>query len=241
MYVATHNIWDNTNALKIGKLIDKHSVLCGLQEFNENPKNDEYEDLMQGLGPYWHLVNESVNVPIAYDEGFFKPAEPMACPPGFQNRGVLRLHEGNHFTPPRYLSWAIFQLKRQPQLPPVAVVNFHLQHRAWNGKERNPEKLAIRRDFWYKGYEQSQWVVVNLLKHGLTTIWMGDYNRRKPQVPVAAPRQFHVAGDGIDQIYMARGYSMGATKFVTYPEREKQIATPSDHPLIVGNVQFLKP
>lgn len=244
MYIATHNIWDTNEAYSIGRKIARSSaVICGIQELEEDHSFGvtEASSLMTGLGAKWSMTNEAVSVPLVFNSDYLRLAKQTECPPGFQFRGVLKLHEGNDFTPGRYLSWAIFKHLMYPAIPPVAFVNFHLQHRAWNGKERNARKLAIRRDLWYTGYEQAQWVVVNLLKNGLTTVWMGDYNRRKATVPVAAPRQEHLAGDSIDQIYIARGYSPKAARFKAHPERAKNIPTPSDHPLVLGNVQLLMP
>jgi hypothetical protein len=165
----------------------------------------------------------------------------MECPPGFQSRGILKLHDGNNFTPGRQLSWIITKDPMRPQMPPVAWINVHLQHRAWNGKERNKERLAIRREFWWAGYELSQWVFVNFLKHGVTSVIMGDWNRRKTEVPKLTPRQEHVAGLGIDSIYVAKGWGPKAARIKVYSERAKMLPTPSDHPLVVGNLQFLMP
>lgn len=240
MYVATHNIWDTDKATRIGQLVKQNSVLCAVQELGERD-NGEYEDFRKGLGPDWFIANESSKVPFALSGKHLRLASSRECPPGFQCRGVLKLHDGNDFTPMRQLSWIITKSVTLPNLPPVAWINIHLQHRAWNGKERNPVKLEIRREFWWTGYELSQWVFVNFLKYGVTATIMGDYNRRKVDVPVMTPRQQHVAGSGIDSIYVAKGWGPKAAGVKVFPEKAKRINTPSDHPLIVGNLQFLMP
>lgn len=240
MYIATHNIWDTDKAERIGRLVKNNSVLCAVQELGERD-NGEYEDFLQGLGPNWAITNESSKTPFVFDTRSVILADARSLPPGFQHRGVLRLHEGNDFTPSRDLSWIITKDVIRPNLPPVAWINVHLQHRAWNGKERNPAKLEIRREFWWTGYELSQWVFVNFLKHGVTVVIMGDWNRRKTEVPKLTPRQQHVAGLGIDSIYVAKGWGPKAANVKVHADRAKMIPTPSDHPLVVGNLQFLMP
>lgn len=240
MYVATHNIWDTQKAYQIAKTVKKHSSVALIQEINEQKSNNELEEFLRGLGPEWDLAG-SFN-PIAYDKNVLRPALARELPNGFQNRGVLTLHPAvEGITGARKLTWAIFKHVNYPNLPPVAFVNLHLQHRAWNGKERNRAKLEIRRDNWYRGMEVAQWCISNLLKYGLTTTWGGDYNRRRVNVPSVVLRQMHVAGDGIDFLSVARGYSDQSARVRVYADREKRIDTPSDHPLIAGNVQFLMP
>jgi endonuclease/exonuclease/phosphatase family metal-dependent hydrolase len=244
MYIATHNIWDTEKAFEIGRAIRRVSSVAGIQEVNEQKETNELEELVRGLGRHWDLVN-SFN-PIAYDKRYLRLANSRELPNGFQHRGLITLHpareyKGEFITGARKLSFGIFKFVRREALPPVAFVNFHLQHRAWNGKERNPEILAIRRENWWDGYEMAQWVVLNMLKHGLTTMWMGDYNRRRATTPKFLPRQQYVAGTGIDFIDVAKGRGPKATKFEVHPNREKKIDTPSDHPLIVGNIQFRRP
>lgn len=242
MYIATHNVWDTDKADVIGRKVARNSVLCGVQELGEGPKGEgEYLKFMKGLGPDWEVVNLSSKTPFVINGKCLRLADPRECPPGFQNRGVLKLHDGNDFTPSRDLSWMITKCENQPNIPPVAWINVHLQHRAWNGKERNPKKLEIRREFWWTGYELSQWVFVNFLRNGLTTIIMGDWNRRKTEVPKLTPRQQHVAGLGIDAIYVAKGWGPKAANVKVHADRAKMVPTPSDHPLVVGNLQFLMP
>lgn len=238
MYVATHNIWDTDKADVIGKTVAKNSVLCAVQELGERD-NGEYEKFLEGLGSDWTLANESSKVPFAFNTCHLRLATSMECPPGFQHRGILKLHDGNDFTPGRQLSWIITKMVHYPALPPVAWINVHLQHRAWNGKERNPTKLAIRKELWWTGFEISQWTFVNFLKHGVTTVIMGDWNKKR--IPPLTPRQLYVAGEGIDKIQAAKGWGPKAAKVKAFPAREKRINTPSDHPLIVGNLQFLMP
>lgn len=244
MYVATHNIWDTDKADVIGRQVARNSVLCGVQELGEGPKGEvEYAAFLKGLGPDWSVINAGSKTPFAINRNCLRLAEPRECPPGFQFRGILKLHDGNDFTPSRDLSWIITKCVSQPKLPPVAWVNLHLQHRAWNGKERNKRRLKIRREFWWTGYEVSQWVFLNFLHNGLTTVLMGDFNRRNTLVPKFTPRQQHVAGtdNGIDGIVVAKGWGPKAANVKVYPDRAKRIDTPSDHPLIVGNLQFLMP
>ena len=240
MYIATHNIWDTDKADVIAKKIKQESVLCAVQELGERD-NGEYEQFLSGLGHCWYIANESSKTPFVFNTRYVRLAEARECPPGFQNRGVLRLHPGNDFTPSRDLSWMITKDVIRPNLPPVAWINVHLQHRAWNGKERNKQRLEIRREFWWTGYELSQWVFVNFLKHGVTTVIMGDWNRRRVMVPTLTPRQYHVAGEGIDSIYVAKGWGPRAARVKVFQEKAKSIPTPSDHPLVVGNLQFLMP
>lgn len=242
MYIATHNIWDTDKADVIGKQVAKHSVLCGVQELGEGPKGEvEYSKFVRGLGTDWRIVNAGSKTPFVYNSMFIRLAEARECPPGFQNRGIMKLHDGNDFTPGRDLSWMITKSISYPLLPPVAWINLHLQHRAWNGKERNRRKLEIRREFWWTGYEVSQWVFVNFLKQGITTVIMGDFNKRNKAVPKFTPRQQHVAGDGIDSIHVAKGWGPKAARVKVHADKAKRLDTPSDHPLIVGNVQFLMP
>lgn len=242
MYIATHNIWDTDKADVIGRQVARNSVLCGVQELGEGPKGEqEYLKFIDGLGPNWSTINAGSKTPFVLNNTRLRLADPRECPPGFQNRGVLRLHPGNDFTPSRDLSWIITKCVTQPKIPPVAWINLHLQHRAWNGKERNPRKLEIRREFWYTGFELSQWVFINFLKYGITTTVMGDFNRRNKTVPKFTPRQIHVTGDGIDSIHVAKGWGPKAANVKVFPDRAKRIDTPSDHPLIVGNLQFLMP
>lgn len=240
MYVATHNIWDTDKACRIGRQVARNSVLCGVQELGEGPKGEvEYTAFLKGLGPDWSIINAGSKTPFAFDNTRLRLADPRECPPGFQFRGILKLHDGNDFTPSRDLSWMITKDLSYPNLPPVAWINVHLQHRAWNRKERNPRKLTIRKELWWQGYEQSQWVFVNFLRHGLTTVLMGDFNKKI--VTPFTPRQLMVAGTGIDKIVIAKGWGPKAAKFKVHYAREKRIDTPSDHPLIVGNLQFLMP
>lgn len=240
MYIATHNIWDTDKADVTASKVKRNSVLCAVQELGERD-NGEYEQFMSGLGDCWAIANESSKVPFVYNTRHLVLADARSLPPGFQHRGVLKLHPGNDFTPSRDLSWIITKFVNYPLIPPVAWVNLHLQHRAWNGKERNARKLEIRRDLWWTGYELSQWVFVNFLKHGVTTTIMGDLNRRNKTVPKFTPRQIHVAGDGIDSIHVAKGWGPKAANVKVHSDRAKRIDTPSDHPLIVGNLQFLMP
>lgn len=244
MYIATHNIWDTDKADVIGRQVARNSVLCGVQELGEGPKGEqEYWKFIDGLGPNWSTINAGSKTPFVFNNTRLRLADPRECPPGFQFRGILKLHDGTDFTPSRDLSWMITKDLSYPNLPPVAWIDVHLQHRAWNGKERDPRKLAIRKELWWAGYEQSQWVFVNFLRHGLTTVLMGDFNRRNKLVPKFTPRQHYVAGtdNGIDGIVVAKGWGPKAANVKVHADKAKRIDTPSDHPLIVGNLQFLMP
>jgi hypothetical protein len=245
MYLGSHNVKNNPDiprekVVRCGQIIRQKCIIAGLQEIGEA---EDVEDIMTGLGPGWAIVNESTPNPIVYRTDKIALARPRECPPGFQPRGYHRFHKNDPSipTPTRLESWGIFKLLTSPGLAPFVVSNAHLVNKAWNGRERNQTTLGLRRYYWYEGFDEWQWSVNNFRRAGLTTIWMGDFNRILNGIPQFTPAQQTVASYGIDHMFIARGRGPYADRFYVRPNKSKRINTPSDHPLILGNISLLVP
>lgn len=245
MYLGSHNIKDNPDipraaVVKCAEIIRQNCIIAGLQEINEG---QDVEDVMFGLGPGWDIINESTPCPIVFKTNRVRLANANECPRGFQHRGIHKFHPGDDSipTPGRYETFGIFKLLEYPRVNPFNVSNGHLINKAWNGRERNAKKLARRRELWLLSHDEWHWNVLNYRRAGLTTIWMGDFNRSLRSIPQFTPAQQTVASHGIDHIFVAKGRGPKADRYKIYDNRAKTINTPSDHPLLLGNISLLVP
>ena len=245
MYIATHNIKNNPDmprekVVRCAQIIKQKCVAAGLQEIGEG---EDVEDVMKGLGPEWDIINESVSTPIVFNTNILTLANARELPPGFQHRGIHRFHRGNARipTPPRYETFGIFKAVGHPHITPFVLSNGHLINKAWNGRERNEQILRARREYWHEGFDEWQWCVNTYRKAGLTTIITGDFNRLLSGIPPFNAAQFTVATKGIDHIFISKGRGPKADRYHINHGKVKIVNTPSDHPLLVGNVRLLVP
>lgn len=246
MYIGSHNIKNNpdiprADVVRCAEIIRQKCIIAGLQEIGEG---EDVEDVMTGLGPGWDIINESTPCPIVFKTSHVRLANSSELPAGFHPRGIHQFHKGNSTipTPGRYETFGIFKLlEGSSNLAPFAVSNGHLINKAWNGKERNPSILAKRKDYWYQGYDEWQWSVNTYRRAGLTTIWMGDFNRLRNGISLFTPMQATVASHGIDHMFVAKGRGPKANRYHVRPAKAKHINTPSDHPLLLGNISLLVP
>jgi hypothetical protein len=241
MKVATVNI-RNTPDLsrakvrKCARSIRTNGVaIAGLQEIVED---QDVADVLAGLGIHYDMINQSTHEPIIFDTKVLRLADSMECPPGFQNRGVLRFHPGykNIPTPFHNGTWGIFKHVQAPEIPPFVFFNGHFINKAWNGRERNPEKLAERKDLWWEGYDTSQWAINNFRKAGLTVVRCGDYNRSLKAMPLFNPHEVPVAVHRIDGIYISKGRGRKVADFTV--GTHEIVNNPSDHDMVIGSVTF---
>jgi hypothetical protein len=114
--------------------------------------------------------------------------------------------------------------------------NGHFINKAWNGRERNPEKLAERKDLWWEGYDTSQWAINNFRKAGLTVVRCGDYNRSLKAMPLFNPHEVPVAVHRIDGIYISKGRGRKVADFTV--GTHETVNNPSDHDMVIGSVTF---
>lgn len=245
MYIGSHNIKNNPDiprekVVKCAQIIRQKCIVAGLQEIGEG---EDVEDVMFGLGSGWEIINESTPCPIVFRTDQVRLAKASECPRGFQYRGIHKFHPGDASVPSpgRYETFGIFKLINYPALNPFVVSNGHLINKAWNGRERNAKNLARRRELWWLGYDEWHWNVLNYRKAGLTTVWMGDFNRSLRGIPQFTPAQQTVASHDIDHIFIAKGRGHKADRYSIRPHQAKPVNTPSDHPLLLGNISLLVP
>jgi hypothetical protein len=239
--VGIHNVQNTpdiprADVVKCGRITRNKCDVALLQEIRDG---HDAEDFKAGLGSEWEMRVVQTPNPIAFRTDKFELTPERELPPGFSNRGYLRMHpgDGDIPTPPRFVTWVILSFVGRPSVPPVAFVNGHLINKAWNGREKDPAILQQRRELWYEGYDEWQWCVNNFRKHGLTVLWGGDYNQIGNHV--FNLRQDFIGKGGIDQLYVSRGRGPKAAKY-RYGDK-KEYNTPSDHNLLVVPVNFLVP
>lgn len=240
--IATLNIQDipdipRKDVVQCAKIVKQHADIAMYQEIRED---QDVEDVRSGLGPDWRLVNVSSFNPIGFDSRQFRLTPERELPPGFHNRGVIKLHDGNPKVPTksREATWVILSAVERPNLRPFIVSNAHLINNAWNNQEKRPLIKALRKELWIEGIDEWQWHINNFRRHGYTTIWGGDLNCI--HAPNFNAKQVPVARHRVDQIFIARGRGPKAINYKVYGDR-KIIDTPSDHKLLVGHVKLIVP
>lgn len=207
--------------------------------FNEIREGEDVNDIQAGLGRGFTLANVSCPNPIAFRKDTFRFTPNRELPPGFQNRGLIKLHAGSSKlpTPARYLSWVILSPVARPNVDPSVWVGVHLINKAFNGKENDPGQERIRRQLWWEGFDETQWCVNNFRKFGLPVIWGGDWNRRS--LPKFNEAQQHVTSNhGIMKSFCANGNHKRTVLVKAVPTARKTIKIPSDKALYVGGVSL---
>jgi endonuclease/exonuclease/phosphatase family metal-dependent hydrolase len=237
--IASANTWrklDYPAVVKCARTAARHADIIGFQEIN---KDDDKDGIIAGLGDKFSVENISIGDPIAFNTEKYRCADRMELPGGFQHRGIIQLSPELDVPhdPARYASYLILKELYRPTLPPVAVFNGHFPNRKpWL---TDPVRIEANRQKWVESFMEFQWRVNTFLKHGLTCVWMGDFNELVENMPQFNPIQQVVSEHRLDHMYVAKGRSDKAANFTINGEYE--VNTPSDHHMIVGKLTFTLP
>ncbi len=238
--VGTSNVRNNPDlpreaVVKCGKVAAEHCDIVGFQEIRED---EDFIDIAQGLGDSFAFSNTNTSVPIAFRRAKFELANPHLLPNGFGSFGSILLHDKvAGYTPPRWLSWTILDLREGNWTSPVAFMNTHFINKAWNGEEEDPAIEEERQALWWDSWEAMQQQTLKFRRVGLPVVFVGDFN--KASVQEFNRHQVWAVNGGIDKIGVIppRGYQ--ATEVFDINEVERW-TNPSDHDLRTADIHIIR-
>jgi len=181
MRIGTANIRDfpDMPAEKVaadGKEMGSLVHLWGGQEIA--PMDNDFEVIMEALGPNWGSVHGDTATPIFYRNPVLNMLDAHKVQVPFDP--VLP------FTArPRIITGATFELDKWPAVPPFGVVNCHFIPGAYNAKNPGAPDVAARRRQWDIEFDHLKDFVTEYRERGLTVLVLGDFNHPRPPKPVA--------------------------------------------------------